>query len=369
MLGIIFTVMLSGLGAWVYRDLFLTVNCLLCVPMYSMAVWMTVYGGALWYASAHDHPWIKTALLLYLPVCIADARPARPPATTPTAGSLPPSWGGSEWAYRWIEWCRSIQMYKNVARWFPVTLHKTVDLDPARSYIFLYHPHGVISMGANTALSTNGCDFDKKFPGIKRHGVTLNVAFWAPIFREWMLLLGMISANKSTLASTLKSGRSIVLVPGGAKEALIAHKANFRLYIKNRRGFIQLARETGALPVPVLGFGENEAFETLVPHQHQHHHGVSSSPSLSFASALRSPSALLHYCQHRLYKAMTFSLPILTSVLPNRTPIRVVVGAPVRFRQGSTLEECHREYLDALQTLYDQHKSRHGYQDMKLEFV
>jgi hypothetical protein len=346
--------MLSGVCSWLYRDAFLTANCLLCVPMYSMAAWLAVYGGALWYASAHGHPWVKAALLVYLPACIADPRPARPPS-------------GGDGAYRWIEWCRSLSCYKNVARWFPVTLHKTVDLDPSRSYIFLYHPHGVISMGANTALSTNGCDFDKAFPGVKRHGVTLNVTFWAPLFREWMLLLGLISANKSTLVSTLESGRSIVLVPGGAREALSAHKSNFRLHIRHRRGFVRLARETGALPVPVLGFGENEAFETLVPHHEDHHAGATPSSS-SFSSALKSPSALLHYCQQRLYKVMTFSVPAVTSVVPNRTPIRVVVGAPVRFR-GKTLEECHLEYLDAVRALYDKHKSRYGYQDMKLEFV
>jgi 2-acylglycerol O-acyltransferase 2 len=324
--------------------------------MYSMAVWMTVYTGALWYASSNGHPWIRTALLLYLPFCISDPRPR--------------DGGGvrGEWSYRFTDWCRSIPMYKNVARWFPVTLVKTTDLDPAQSYIFLYHPHGIISMGANTALNTNGCDFDKVFPGVQRHGVTLNVTFWAPLFREWMLLLGMISANKRTLTSTLNEGRSVVLVPGGAKEALSAHKHNFRLHVKTRRGFVQLARETGALAVPVLGFGENEAFETLVVSDEHHRRGGAVDGASSFASALRSPPGLLHYCQHRLYKILTFTIPILTSILPNRNPIHVVVGAPVKFK-GTTLEECHAEYLEALRGLYDHHKAQYGYHDMKLEFV
>jgi Diacylglycerol acyltransferase len=65
---------------------------------------------------------------------------------------------------------------------------------------------------------------------------------------------------------------------------------------------------------------------------------------------------------------MTFSTPILTNLVPNRTPIHVVVGKPVKF-QGKTVEECHLEYLNALERLYDQHKATYGYQDMKLEFV
>jgi hypothetical protein len=65
---------------------------------------------------------------------------------------------------------------------------------------------------------------------------------------------------------------------------------------------------------------------------------------------------------------MSFSLPILTSLLPNRRPIHVVVGAPVEF-QGTTAEECHAEYLLAVQKLYDEHKDKYGYSDIPFEFV
>jgi Diacylglycerol acyltransferase len=361
------------IASWITNDLFLTVNCMLCVPMYSMAVGVAVYGGALWYASANGHSWAKTLLLLYLAFCISDARPTRAPGGTSggregsnaaAAAARVSGMNKGDWVDRIADWCRSRPMYRNSASYFPVTLHKTVDLDPSLSYIFTYHPHGVIAMGANAALVTNGCDFDDAFPGIKRHGVTLNIALMTPLFREWMLLAGMVSANKRTLVSTLINGRSIVLVPGGAKEALSAHKSNFRLHLKSRRGFIRVALEANAHPVPVLGFGENKAFETLVVDHDPH----SAEASSSWVSALRKPSVLLHYCQQRLYKVMTFSMPILTSVVPNRNPIHVVVGKPVAF-QGKTVEECHREYLKELERLYDQHKGNYGYQDIKLEFV
>lgn len=41
------------------------------------------------------------------------------------------------------------------------------------------------------------------------------------------------------------AGNSIVIVVGGAAEALDAHPGNFILTLKKRRGFIKVALETG----------------------------------------------------------------------------------------------------------------------------
>jgi len=281
-----------------------------------------------------------------------------------------------QFPYRWTEACRGAWFYKGVAEYFPIRLYKTVDLPvpsiPGGSssdeddknnesnnppYIFLYHPHGVISMGGNTALALNGCGFDRSFPGIRRYGVALNVSFWGPFFREWMLAMGYLSANRHTLAGTLENGNSIVLVPGGAAEALHAHRDNFRLHIRDRRGFVRLALETGALPVPCLGFGENEAFETYYPE-----------PTVCPVEG-RPTSAYLRL-QQRICKLFSFSTPILTSILPNRRPIHVVVGGPIRFTpDDATVDECHEQYLEAVRWLFEENKHKYGYGHMEIEFV
>jgi hypothetical protein len=41
--------------------------------------------------------------------------------------------------------------------YFPMKLVKTAELDPASSYIFGYHPHGIISMGAFCGFGTDAC--------------------------------------------------------------------------------------------------------------------------------------------------------------------------------------------------------------------
>jgi hypothetical protein len=227
-------------------------------------------------------------------------------------------------------------------------------------------------MGVNTALNTNGCDFDKKFPGLSnRWGVTLNIAFYVLLYREWMLAMGFVSANKATLKNKLLEGDSIVLVPGGAAEALYAHTESEQsnptvtLSLARRRGFIRLAQETGAALVPCFGFGENRAFDTLATSSIAdiaNNGGDSSSRSAVFRSWLFAG-------QQALYKACSFSTPILTWPFPRQRPIDVVVGAPVVLSATDDVETCFRKYETALRQLYETHKDRYGYGHVTLEIV
>lgn len=307
-------------------DLYLTVGCLVCVPMYSMLLWLGVMALVLFYCPGLP----RYAVLAYFGYLAIDR--------TPQKGGL--NLSGRERLRRFVG-------FRLVARYFPVHLHKTTELrGDNQAYLFLYHPHGVIAMGSNTALATNGCDFDSVFPTIRRRwAVTLNASFLAPIFRDWMLALGFLSANKETLKSKLQQGDSVVLVPGGAAEALHAHPGVMKLQLKGRYGFVKLALETGAQLIPVLGLGENDIFETLYD-----------------------SDSIVAKMQRKLGKIMTFTLPILTWPIPRRRPIHVIVGKPLVFL-SKDVEECHAQYLQHLQALYDQHKGKYGFQDVPLEFV
>ena len=59
------------------------------------------------------------------------------------------------------------------ANYFPVTLVKTAELDPNRSYLAGYHPHGLLCFGAYASFATNACGFNKLFPGIVSRLITL----------------------------------------------------------------------------------------------------------------------------------------------------------------------------------------------------
>lgn len=318
-------------------DAWTSLLCFVTVPMWTLLICQVVYALAVIYAPT---ALIRTLVLLYLPYCIFDKSPQKGRGhgklMSPTA----------------LERLRHSPGLHAVARYFPISLVKTAELSPKQSYIFCYHPHGVISMGASTALSTNGCNFNQVFPGIRRFGITLNIMFMIPLFREWIMALGFVSANRESLASELRNGNSLVLVAGGASEALVSHPKKMSLVGQHRRGFCKLAVECNAQLIPCLGFGENRAFSTYLPEN----------------------GGWMGKFQRVWYQYAKFSLPILTSAWPNKTPLDVVVGEPVSPRKNNVpdldpVEDLHKRYWKAVEKLYDQHKSRYGYENIPLELL
>lgn len=69
----------------------------------------------------------------------------------------------------------------------------------------------------------------------------------------------MHAANMEAL---MKKKRNIGIVPGGYEEATITSNTKFRLYLKNRKGFIKMALRTGYKICPVLIFNEHKMFKS-----------------------------------------------------------------------------------------------------------
>nr|CRZ25189.1 Bm6773 [Brugia malayi] len=110
---------------------------------------------------------------------------------------------------------------------------------------------------------TNGTGLFEKLPGMTVRVCTLVSQFWIPLRREWAMLHGLIDCSKESLHYVLNSSINniVVLIVGGAEEALDAHPGSHMLTLSKRKGFIKIAIETGAQLVPMYSFGENELFE------------------------------------------------------------------------------------------------------------
>lgn len=311
-------------------------------PVYTMMSCYTIFWVLL-----YQFPPLRIPLLTYYAyICFFDKAPGY-------------GWSFDWWPYDRIEKCRNFWGWRLGASYWPNSkLIKTVDLDPSFNYLFLYHPHGIISMAMQAGMATQSLDWLGTFPGIQRRVCTLVANFKFPFFREVLLANGYLDCNRSTIKRALsKKGENLVLVPGGAHEALYSHPGTLKLHLLKRFGFVKVALQTGASLVPCLGFGENDMFETI---DNQSEGLVSGS---------------LYKMQVWMMKKMSFSMPLMTHFFPKRVSLFCVVGRPIHLRDlkcdepsVELVRKVHGEYVEALKALYEEYKEEYG-NGVELELV
>ena len=104
------------------------------------------------------------------------------------------------------DFIRSLPVWSLFASYFPARLHRTQELPSTRKYIFGYHPHGIISHGAFAAFGTDALGFSQLFPGIKNTLLTLDSNFRIPIYRDYLLAMGLASVSKESCENLLSKG-------------------------------------------------------------------------------------------------------------------------------------------------------------------
>ncbi|ETN79958.1 diacylglycerol acyltransferase [Necator americanus] len=235
----------------------------------------------------------------------------------------------------------SWRMNKWFADYFPVSLHKTAEFSTDQNYIIGCHPHGIIGMGFYATFASEGANKSKV---VRR--------------RELLQLGGFIDCSKESIRNVLsgkKEGKAVVIVVGGAEEALDAHPSRHKLKLLSRKGFVKEAFHAGASLVPVYSFGENDIYEQ--------------------ASTVENPKGSAVRRLQTWLKEMTgVSLPLFYGrgffqlnfgFLPHSRPINTVVGAPIAVQQvaeptNDEVDRVHKQYCDALTELFDRHKTQFG---------
>ncbi len=150
-------------------------------------------------------------------------------------------------------------------RSLPLAGRKSVDLPPDRPYVFGYHPHGIIGVGAVSNFGTEATEFGASFPGLRPHLLTLATNFQIPVFRDVLMAMGLCSVSRQSCERILRKGpgNCLTIVVGGATESLKAHPGTADLTLRRRLGFIKIAIRAGASLVPVFSFGENDIYQQL----------------------------------------------------------------------------------------------------------
>jgi 2-acylglycerol O-acyltransferase 2 len=250
-------------------------------------------------------------------------------------------------------WFRNCAYFKLFRDYFPISLVKSVDLPADQTYIFGYHPHGIIALGCLINFATDVTGFTRLFPGIDMHTVTLTMNFKTPFSSLALGLLGSADASADGINYILSKkgkGQAAMIVLGGAREALDARPGQYDLFLKNRKGFVKLALKNGSSLVPVFSFGELDVYDQIP----------------------NPPGSTLRKIQDTLEKTMGFSLPLIKGrgvfnysfgLLPFRHPVVSVVGRPIPVPKTpekeitqELIDKYHEQYIAALIEVFEFHK-------------
>nr|XP_055194359.1 diacylglycerol O-acyltransferase 2-like protein 6 isoform X5 [Nyctereutes procyonoides] len=238
-------------------------------------------------------------------------------------------------------------------------LVKTHDLPPKHNYIIANHPHGIVSYGVFINFATEATGFARIFPAITPSIGTLEWIFWIPIVRDYVMSMGVCPVSGLALKYLLTqkdSGNAVVIVVGGAAEALLCRPGVSTIYLKERKGFVKLALKTGAYLVPSYSFGENEVHNQETFPEGTWIRFFQKTFQATFKKILG-----LNFC--------TFHGRGLTrdswGFLPFNRPITTVVGEPlpipkIKRPNKKTVDKYHALYISALRKLFDQHKVQYG---------
>jgi 2-acylglycerol O-acyltransferase 2 len=155
------------------------------------------------------------------------------------------------------------------------------------------------------------------------------------------------------MVQMLRDGKTVVIIPGGVAECMAMERGVETLYLRKRFGFVKVAIQTGSDLIPAFTFGQSNSYGywRLGP------------PLVSKSTA------------NWIGKTFSFA-PIVfwgkwCSPIPYSTPLDTVVGKPIAVVQNpspSNEEVALKldEFIDAMESLYERHKAKYGYEDKRL---
>eukprot|EP01116_Phalansterium_solitarium_P011034 TRINITY_DN26644_c0_g1_i1.p1 TRINITY_DN26644_c0_g1~~TRINITY_DN26644_c0_g1_i1.p1 ORF type:complete len:348 (-),score=79.07 TRINITY_DN26644_c0_g1_i1:54-1097(-) len=250
---------------------------------------------------------------------------------------------------RIVPFVRRLRVWKYFRDYFPSQLLVVEPLDPSQTYVFGIHPHGIIGMSCWANLLNDASGVRSLLKGIDYRVVTLPINFNVPFFRDFVLSLGAIASSRRSIMSALSAKKSVIIVVGGAAEALMAYPGNESLVLGKRKGFVRLALETGSHLVPMYSFGENDLYDqVLKPH-----------------------GSLVRRLQDWAKRKTGISFPLFHGrgiwnydfgILPHRRKILTIVGRPIKVPKienpsEDVVDQYHQRYIDELTDLFESHKS------------
>mmetsp|Transcript_25332 Transcript_25332/g.38911 ORF Transcript_25332/g.38911 Transcript_25332/m.38911 type:complete len:319 (+) Transcript_25332:206-1162(+) len=200
-----------------------------------------------------------------------------------------------------------------------------------KNFLFAAQPHGILSfVGMCAAVS-------KPDDAMKVPTAAASAVLQTPLLKNLMGVFNLVDASAHNLKKILKGGGSVLIYIGGIAELFKSCRAEERLYLKKRKGFIKLALREGVDVVPIYLFGNTSVLSALK-------HGP-------LATLSRKLQVSLTWFWGKYY------LPI-----PRDENILYVVGKPLGLphieEPTQEVDKWHAVYCDEVTKLFELHKER-----------
>ncbi|XP_008796323.4 diacylglycerol O-acyltransferase 2D-like [Phoenix dactylifera] len=175
--------------------------------------------------------------------------------------------------------------------------------------------------------------------------------FCTPFLRQMSTWMGLVPATKKNFIRYLEAGYSCIIIPGGVQEIIYMNHNYEVAFLKRRRGFVQVAIETGSPLVPVFCFGQTNVYKWWKPQGKFYIH---------VARAIRFAPLIFWGA---------FGSPI-----PYRKPIDIIVGRPIEIRQNlnpsrEEVAEVHARFVSAIEKLFVRYREVTGLNNIELKIV
>ncbi|XP_024403325.1 diacylglycerol O-acyltransferase 2 [Physcomitrium patens] len=204
-----------------------------------------------------------------------------------------------------------------------------------KGYIFAIHPHG--RMFYSNALFSQLHEIWRA-PLKLTHGDLFQTAaggfFYAPFARNWFYMIGIMPASKENIVDKLRNKDHVTIAVGGVREVCLGTQVDADvLYIKRRRGFLQIAMDEGAGVVPVYAFNENQLFK-------------------------HDPRFLLDFWQwvnNYVKIGVPFMRGYFNLPMPYSKELLLVFGEPLFSKEDESIEDFHARYVESLTQLFERY--------------
>ncbi|KAG1442179.1 hypothetical protein G6F56_011176 [Rhizopus delemar] len=211
-------------------------------------------------------------------------------------------------------------------------------------------------MGAFANFATEATGFSELFPNIQLSLLTLHQNFRIPFYRDLIMALGLASVSRRSCKHLISTGKSIVIVIGGAAESLNARPKENDLVLKKRLGFIRIGIQHQVPLVPVFSFGENDLYEQVESVK----------------------GSILFRLQKKFQDIVGWTMPLFHArgifnynmgIVPFRHQIVTVVGKPIPvppLEEGQTeptqeqILIVQKLYIEELYRIYDKYKDTYA---------